>query len=56
MRSQRPRKAEGVTLRSTLMCWVLKNLRTGSQTDTDAWNGLFNTHAGPRVGVSRLLI
>jgi hypothetical protein len=34
---------------------VSKNLRTKSQVDTDSCNGLFDTRAGPMVGVPRLL-
>src|SRR4029450_8371614 len=35
-------------------CGVSKNLRQGSQADTDSWHGLFDTQADPVAGVFSL--
>ena len=48
-------KADCVALRRPAACRVSKNLCTKSQVDTDSCNGLFDTRAGPMVGVPRLL-
>ena len=37
-------------------CGVSKNMQTRSQADTDSWNGLFDTQAGPVAVFSSLSI